>query len=157
MRRRNEAIRGYRACTYAALLVASVGFGVGCSTSRLDFLHLPPEAALRAVEPGVTTRGEVLRRLGPPEEMRRPANFDRARLTTPHHRRILEEGRVFGDAVYTYASGRRATRSFEIVPFGPALFRVSWTRSTERRWRIEFDEDGVVRTISFPDGLEEEG
>ena len=134
-----------RTSIFAALL------SVGCSTVQMDFRHLPSPEALRSIRPGATTRSEVLRRLGPPEELRRPANFDRARPTTPQHRRILEEGRIFGDDSYTYASGRRRTTDVDILPYGPKLLSFSWTRSQEERWRIEFDSEGVVRSVSHVD------
>ena len=127
---------------------------LGCTSTRMDFHHLPPRELLRSVEPGVTTRSQVLRRLGPPEELRRPADFDRARLSTPQHRRILDERRVFGDDVYTYVAGRRLSDSFAILPFGPSLLRIARTRSLEERWRIEFDEAGVVSAVSHVDERE---
>ena len=74
--------------------------------------------------PGVTTRAEVLRRLGPPEELRRPAVFERARLSTPQHRRILEAGDVFGHDAYTYASARRRLDSAGLLPLRTLLFVV---------------------------------
>lgn len=120
---------------------------------QMDFRHLPARAALDSIQPGVTTRAEVLHRLGPPEEMRRPADFDRARLTTPQHRRVLEEGVLFGDDAYTYASGRRRIDAFGILPIGLKLFRVTRTDSMEERWRIEFGADGVVSSISHVDEL----
>ena len=67
---------------------------------------------------------------------------------------VLEEGRVFGDDAYTYASARRNSTSLELLPVGPALFSVSATRFLEHRWRIEFDADGVARQlIALIDGL----
>lgn len=124
---------------------------VGCTTVRIDFHEQGDSGALVAIEPGVTTRSEVLRRLGPPDEMRRPAPFERARETSPIRRRIIEAGDVFGRDAYTYASGRHTTRAFGILPLGPALFRVTRVRSTEERWRIEFDEADVVRSVSRVD------
>lgn len=121
----------------------------------MDFRHLPAREALDSIRPGVTTRAEVLHRLGPPEEMRRPANFDRARLSTPQHRRILEGGRVFGDEAYTYVWGRRQTDAVGILPIGPKLLRFTRTRSLEERWRIEFDADDRVSSVSHTDELGE--
>lgn len=124
---------------------------VGCTSLRIDYHDLGDTSALAAIEPGVTTRAEVLRRLGPPDEMRRPAPVDRARETSPIRRRIIEAGDVFGRDAYTYASGRHTTRAFGILPMGPALFRITWVRSSEERWRIEFDEADVVRSVSHVD------
>jgi hypothetical protein len=136
----------------AGMLAALVGAaGAGCATVRLDFQTLPPESALLGVEAGVTTRDEVLRLLGPPEEMRRLSPFERARADSPQARRILEAGEVFGAGVYTYATEADRIDRFGFLPFGPALFRVSWSRAHERRWSIEFDEAGVVSSVSRVD------
>ncbi len=138
------------------------GFGLllalstGCATTQLDHHLLPPLEALQSIEAGVTTRSEVLRRLGPPEEMRRPANFDRARATTPQHRRILEAGRLFDDRSYTYASASRRSLDVGLLPAGPELLRVTQTRSVEERWHIEFDENGVVSSVSHTGSATEE-
>ena len=121
----------------------------GCTSVDLEFPALPEAEALDWVRPGVTTRSQVLLRLGPPEEMRRPAPFERARLSAPQYRRILEAGDVFGRDAYTYVSGRRSLRTFGILPIGPPIFRIAWRRSTEERWRIEFDADDRVRSVSF--------
>lgn len=128
----------------------------GCATTQLDHHLLPSAEALHEVVPGVTTRSEVLRRLGPPEEMRRPANFDRARTTTPQHRRVLEEGRLFDDRSYTYASARRSTVDLGLMPIGPEILTISRTRSREERWFIEFDENDVVSSVSHTGPFEEE-
>ncbi len=129
----------------------------GCTSVVLDFHRLPPEDALRSIEAGVTTRGEVLRRLGPPEEMRQPAGFDRTRKTTPQHRRILEGGDVFGRDAYTYARGRQTLDSFGIFPVGAAFFRTTRERSVEERWRIEFGSDDIVSSVSYVDGIHADG
>lgn len=124
-------------------------FGVGCTTIEGHFQRLPSEAALRSIEPGVTTRWEVLKRLGPPEEMRRPAVFiERAPTTAPQRRRILEAGDLFSDDRYTYATVRLRADRLGIMPVGLPLIRAAWVESRENRWLIEFDDDDVVRTVS---------
>ena len=140
---------GFRTRIHALLLVAAISFG--CTTTQVDFRQLPDAAALQSIHPGVTTRSQVLQRLGPPEELRRPSIFDRARMTTPQHRRILEGGQIFGDDAYTYASGRRHSSDVGILPAGPALLRFTSTRSQEERWRITFDADDVVDSVSRVD------
>ena len=125
----------------------------GCLTIQLDFQRLPPSAALASIEPGRTTRSEVLARLGPPEEMRRPAPFERSRFTSPERRRITEAGEVFGDDAYTYATGRRTLDTVGILPVGVAILRASWRSSKENRWRIEFDGNDVVSTVSWVEEL----
>ncbi len=120
----------------------------GCLTIQLDFQRLPPSEALASIEPGRTSRSEVLARLGPPEEMRRPAPFERSRLTSPQRRRIAEAGEIFGEDAYTYAAGRRTLDNLGILPVGLAILRVSWRTSRENRWRIEFDGSDVVSSVS---------
>lgn len=126
----------------------------GCTSVELAFQSLPDPAVLDAIEPGRTTRMEVVRLLGPPDDMRRPAIFERVRRSSPEERKIIEAQDVFG-TTYTYAAGRDTRESFGIMPMGPALFRVSWLTSRETRWRIEFDEADVVTSVSRVDELEE--
>ena len=137
-------------CASFGLSVA-VTAACGCTTLQIDYQHLPAPEALGSIEEGITTRNEVLRRLGPPEELRKPSPFDRARPTSPQRRRILEGGEVFVRDSYTYASERYRIETFGFPPAGPALPRVSWTSSREDRWRIEFDENDVVRTVAHVD------
>lgn len=146
-RNRKRGGRGRLAASLLAMVLASVG----CTNVRIDFESVPPDEAWAAIEPGVTTRAEVIRRLGPPEEMRRLSPFERARGSTPQERRVLEAGEVFGREVYTWASETRTIESFGLLPVGPALFRVTWNRSRERRLHVAFDEGGVVRAVARVD------
>ncbi len=145
---------GFRPQRIGLALVAAL-LGAACSTSQLDFRQLPSAELLASIRPGVSTRSEVLQRLGPPEELRRPATFDRARPITPQHRRVLEEGQVFGHDAYTYASASRRTTSLALIPGGPSVLEVSNTRFVEHLWRIEFDAEGVVRSVSHVDETKE--
>jgi hypothetical protein len=139
-------------CASFGLSVALAAIS-GCTTVELDYQRLPAPEALRSIQPGVTTRSEALQQLGPPEEFRRPAPFERARRTSPQRRRIVEGKDVFGRGVYTYASERDTRRNFGLLPTGPALFRISWRSSREDRWRLEFDENDVVRSVSHVDEI----
>ncbi len=123
----------------------------GCTTLQIDYQRLPTPQALESIQEGITTRSEVLQRLGPPEEFRQPSPFDQARSTSPQRRRILEAREVFIRDVYTYASERYTVRTFGLPPVGPGLFRVSWRNSREDRWRLEFDDNDVVQTVSHID------
>jgi hypothetical protein len=142
---------------------ASLGFSAallaifGCTSIAVDYQRLPTPEALGSIRPGVTTRSEVLRRLGPPEEMRRPAPFERTRLTSPQRRRILESGDVFGRNAYTYSSERDTRTGIGLLPNGPALLRISWRSLREDRWRLEFDEKDVVRSVSHVDESADDG
>jgi hypothetical protein len=132
-------------------LSVAVAAACGCTTLQIDYQRLPAPEALESIQAGITTRSEVLLRLGPPEELRKPSPFDRARPTSPQRRRILEGGEVFVRDFYTYASERYRLETFGFLPVGPALFRVSWRSSREDRWRIDFDENDVVLTVSHVD------
>ena len=136
---------------------ASLGLSVavaalcGCTTLEINYQRLPEREAFASIQEGITTRSEVLQRLGPPEEFRQPSPFDRTRSTSPQRRRILEGGEVFIQDVYTYASERLRVHTFGLLPVGPSLFRISWDKSREDRWRFEFDENDVVHSVSHVD------
>jgi hypothetical protein len=123
----------------------------GCTSLQVDYQRLPASEALASIQEGITTRSEVLERLGPPEEFRQPSPFDRTRTTSPQRRRILEGGEVFIRDVYTYASEEKRVQTFGLPPLGPSLLRISWDRSRENRWRFEFDENDVVRSATHID------
>ncbi len=137
-------------CASLGLWVA-VAAACGCTTLEIHYQRLPEREALASIQEGITTRGEVLQRLGPPEEFRQPSPLDRTRSTSPQRRRILEGGEVFFQDTYTYASERYRINTFGLLPVGPSLFRVTWRKSREDRWRLEFDENDVVRTVSHVD------
>jgi hypothetical protein len=134
-------------CASFGLMVALAAV-CGCTTLEIDYQRLPAPEALESIQEGITTRSEVLQRLGPPEEFRQPSPFDQARPTSPQRRRVLEAREVFIRDAYTYASERYTVRTFGLLPVGPSLFRVSWRSSREDRWRLEFDERGLVRSVS---------
>lgn len=138
-----------RCASFGLSVVAAVLFG--CTTVELDYQRLPSPEALASIQRGITTRSEVLQRLGPPEELRRPAPFERAPLGSSQRRRILEGGDIFGRDAYTYASERHVFESFELLPVRVTLLRISRRTALENRWRIEFDEQGVVRAVSHVD------
>ncbi len=95
----------------------------------------------------------MLRRLGPPEEVRQPAPGEALRRLDSRERRIIEAGEVFDDAVWTWATEERRERIVGLLPVLVVLFRVRNSQSLEERWRIEFDETGVVRTIAHVDEI----
>jgi hypothetical protein len=142
-------------CASFTLSVA-VAAVLGCTTLKLDYQRLPAPEALASIREGFTTRSEVLQLLGPPEELRRPSPFERSRLTSHQHRRILEGRDVFGRDFYTYASERHNIETFGLLPVGLSLLRISWASSREDRWRIEFDENDVVHSVSHVDEISNE-
>ena len=139
-------MRGVSFSLWAALAAI-----LGCTTVEISYQRLPAPEALDSIQEGITTRSEVLQRLGPPEEFRQPSPLDRARPTSPQRRRILEGGEVFIQDIYTYASERYRIATFGLLPVGVSLFRVTWRNSREDRWRLEFDENDVVHTVSHVD------
>jgi len=143
---------GVDAAVFSVLVLCS---GAGCTTIEGHFQHLPSEEALQSIQPGVTTRSEVLRRLGPPEEFRRPAVFiERAPTTAPQRRKILEAGDLFSDDRYTYAMVRLRADRLGIMPVGLPLIRAAWVESRENRWVVEFDGDDVVKTVSHVEEIQ---
>ena len=132
-------------------LLASGLLVAGCIELRFDFQRVPPEAAFAAIQPGLTTRAEVLEALGPPEEVRQPALGEEMRRRDPRQLRLLAAGEVFDDAAWTWAAERRSERIVGLLPVGLVLFRVRDSRSMDRRWRIEFDADGIVRSVARVD------
>ncbi len=137
----------------ATCLGLSLGL-TACLSIEMDFQRLPPAEALASIEPGRTTRSEVLARLGPPEEMRGFSPPERARFTSPQRRRVAEAGEIFGDDAYTYAASRRTIENFGILPIGLPIARRGWRTSKEDRWRIEFDADDVVSSVSHVEELD---
>ena len=137
-------------------LLASSLLVAGCIDLRFDFQRVPPEASFAAIQPGLTTRAEVLKALGPPEEVRQPALGEDLRRSDPRRLRLLAAGEVFGDGAWTWATERRSERIVGLLPVGLVLFRVRHSRSLERRWRIEFDAEGLVRSVARVDELEGE-
>ncbi len=133
--------------------LASVLLLGGCIDLRLDYQKPPSAASFESIRPQVTTRAEVLRLLGPPDEVRQPGLGEELRRIDARQLRI-EAGEVFTDAAWTWASERRTERIVGLLPVGVVLFRVRNSRSVERRWRIEFDDDGLVRSVSHVDELE---
>lgn len=124
----------------------------GCATVDLDFQReYPADLIWSSIRPGETTRAEVLQLLGPPDEMRRLALFERARSNTHQSRKALEARDLFRRDAYTYAFAHRDIDVVGLLPVGLAIFRVAWLRSWEDRWRIEFDERDVVRSVSHVD------
>ncbi len=140
-----------RLCLALALCLATPA----CAVLEMRFQRTPPPEAFAQVTPGQTDRSQVLALLGPPEEFRRPGVGESARFSTPWQAKIVEGGDVFRRDVYTYATELRRDRRAGILPFFIAIFRVTRVTSLEERWRIEFDEKGVVRSVSHVD--EEEG
>lgn len=129
-------------------IVSVVSLATGCATVEIDHQSAPSAERVAAIVPGATTRSEVLRTLGPPEEMRRPAPFEGLQLSNPSRRKLIEAADWFGRDAWTWASVHLRNRTVGLLPVGPALFRVRWSESFEERVRIEFDAEDRVRSVS---------
>lgn len=135
-----------RALLFLLLLALS-----GCIQIRSEFQTLPPAADFERIHPGTTTRAEVLQVLGPPDEVRGLAPGESLRRIDARHARVLEGRQVFGDERWSWARELRTERIVGLLPAGPYLWRMRTSRSLEERWQIEFDERGIVRSVSHVD------
>lgn len=144
-RTRLSELRRWSVCVFGAT-------ALGCIDAQVDFQRLPTDEQLAAIQPGRTTRAEVLQRLGPPEEVRqRGAGEGMRRLDGRQSR--AEAGNVFGNSTWTWASERRTERIVGVLPVALVLFRVRNSTALQEQWRIEFDEDGIVRSMSHIDEI----
>lgn len=128
-----------RAPAAAALLLALVALAapaaVGCTLTRV-YRGTPIRMdAVGLIEAGVTTKGEVLTRLGAPDGIVR--QFD---------------GDIF---VYRYVRRNTATLRLE-EPVVTRLEIFSWTRSEQRHDSIVvlFDREGVVQQVGTAQGTD---
>jgi len=131
----------------AALLLS------GCIQVRVEFQTLALESAFESIEPGVTSRSEVLRLLGPPDQVRVPAAGEGLRRLDGREARLFEGRQVFGDRRWSWARELRTERIVGLLPVGPYLWKMRTSRSREERWQIEFDEDGIVHSIAHRDEI----
>jgi hypothetical protein len=125
----------------------------GCVDFRMEFQTLPPRTEFERIEAGVTTRAEVLRWVGPPEEVRVPAAAEGMRRLDARRTRALEGHQVFGNERWTWAREVRRERIVGLLPVGPYLWKLQDSSSHEERWWIEFDESGIVRSVSHLDEI----
>ena len=91
----------------------------------------------------------------PPEEVRGPGLGEGLRRLDVRTARVLEAREVFGSERWTWARELRSDRIVGLLPAGPYLWRMRTSRSLEERWHIEFDERGVVRSITHLDEVTE--
>jgi hypothetical protein len=138
---------------WGAALLLSLGL-CGCIDMRVGFQRTPPAEAFATLEPGRTTRVEVLRALGPPDEVVHPAPGEALRRLDARRLAVLSDERIFEHPAWTWAREERSERTIGLLPAGPYLFRHHKSRSTQRRWRVEFDERGRVSSVAVVDELE---
>ena len=136
--------------TRALACLVAVCVSSGCVQIRVDFQTLPSATVFQDIEVGVTTRAELLEKLGPPEEFRQPAMGEQARRLDRREQRALEEKEVFQHSSWTWASERRSADTFWIL-----VFQMTKSRSFQEQWWIEFDEADVVRLLTHTDEIGE--
>lgn len=130
------------------LIVVVTGTLPACVMVRSSVgFPLPPEVDVAAIEPGVSTRTDVVARFGPPEEWRAPAITDDSRGRNGPGLRVHEEREVFRRRRYTWAYETRRTDGVVLLPF-VTLFSHLTTRLTEDRLVVTFDEQGRVEDVA---------
>ena len=138
---------------WGAALLLSLAL-CGCIDLRMAFQRTPPAEAFAALEPGRSTRLDVLRALGPPDEVVLPAPGEAARRLDARTLAVLADERIFEHQAWTWAREERRERTIGLLPAGPYLFRHHKSTSAQRRWRVEFDERGRVTSIAVVDELD---
>jgi hypothetical protein len=142
-------------CTTRAFACVLAATTLGCIDARVDFQHAPTATQVAQIRPGETTRSEVLRWLGPPDEVRLSAAGERLRRLDARKARA-EAGDIFGDSAWTWALERRTERIIGLLPVGVVLFRVRTSTSRQEQWRVEFTPSGTVRSVSHVDEISEQ-
>ncbi len=119
----------------------------GCVSFAMTFGRAVPDDALLArIEPGRSTRADVLALLGPPEDYLMPLPTGRFRSDDPAERRIREERDLFGRRASTWTREVREDRLLLIVPY---VMLFHWLGTTHRvdRVLVTFDEQGRVEHV----------
>ncbi len=117
----------------------------GCVTMQTDYGRPVPDPG--GISPGVTSRAEVLARLGPPEEFEQPTPF-RGRSFDPQATRVFDERDLFDRRSYTWVAERRRDRYLILIPF-LTLYGRFHTDHRSDRLMITFDENDRVRDVSL--------
>jgi hypothetical protein len=111
---------------------------------------IPSEQELAAVEPGRTTRAEVLALLGPPDEYSQPVLLAGLSAADSRTVRVLDEHDLFGRDAFTWVRERRDDRAWLAWPVFAHLRR----ETRIDRLKVLFDGDGVVSAVGCERGIE---
>jgi len=130
----------------AALLAATLMAALpGCLV--LDTLALgnplPAPDAVASVQPGVTTRQEVLHLLGPPDEYRQPSLPALLSSADSQEQRVQSEHEIFDRRVFTWVHEINRDRLWLLWP----LYTNVRTDVRVERIVVLFDEHGVVSAV----------
>lgn len=126
------------------LRLAFVCFALpGCAVIVIDYGSFPSDEALGKIEPGHSSRADVLAALGPPEDYRSPAPGEGSRSFSPVKTRIVEERRVFELDDMTYVRETRVERILYLV-----LFTLRRSESQADQLVITFDDVGRVKNVA---------
>lgn len=128
MRATSDGGRRRRAPVLAAIAAAALvagAAGPGCALGRHYRGAAPPVERLREVKPGVTTKGDVLRLLGPPT-----------------HMSLSGVGTTFVYELEASKEGNLSVSAFRA--------RVSYSKEelVREAVEVEFDKKGIVRTVA---------
>jgi hypothetical protein len=146
LRRLWLAPRALPACVALALLLP------GCYALHRSTLGntIPSAQALAALEPGRTTREQVLQLLGPPDEFSQPALFSELSVADSRDARVFEERDVFGRAAFTWVREQRDDRAWLLWP----LYVHLNTETRIDRLKVLFDDRDVVAAVGCERGIE---
>jgi len=111
---------------------------------------IPDEQAVAALQPGRTTRAEVIERLGPPDEYSQPALFAELSAEDCRAIRVFEEHDVFHRAAFTWVRERRDDRVWFLWP----LYLNIDTETRIDRLKVLFDADDVVSAVGCERGID---
>ncbi len=111
---------------------------------------IPPEHAVAAVQPGRTTRAEVLALLGPPDEYGQPTLFSELSTADSRAIRVFEEHDVFGRAAFTWVREQRDDRFWF---FWPVYLNID-TETRIDRLKVLFDADDIVSAVGCERGID---
>lgn len=142
------------ATTARLLLLAVVLWAPGCVTAHMTFGRpLAEPAVVARIEPGVTTRAELLDWLGPPDELLSPMPTERARIDDPVVRRVLVERDLFRRRLLTWEYERREDAMLILFPY-VNLFTHWRTWHDRDRLLVELDGAGVVSHVAVSREIE---
>ena len=141
----SRTLRFTRCVALAVALAASTG---GCFTYvRTNFERpLPSDEQIEAaIEPGVTTRVELVKRLGSPMEHRRPSVLDKGRGVIPGLRQVYVERDILDRRIAVWKFERRRDYVFTV----PIFYRYRQEVHEADRLFVVFDEDDIVESYGL--------
>ena len=129
------------------LCVALAGTTSGCFTYvRTNFERpLPSDAAIDAIEPGVSTRIQLVKRFGPPMEDHRPTVVDKGRGVIPGLRQVYVERDLLNRRIAVWECELRRDYVFTL----PLIYSYRREVHETDRLFVVFDENDVVEAFGL--------